>query len=129
MKKFIPYKHLLMVCLALLASTFMSCHKEGIGGNGSIGGTVYHHSIPIPGCVVYLKFNATEFPGESPSVYDASVTADSKGVYLFPKVYQGDYYLYGVGYDDNIKQIVRGGVHVKAKRNRATVQDVPVTED
>jgi hypothetical protein len=129
MKKFIHYKLLIAGFAILLALTVSSCHKEGLGGNGSISGTVYHHSDPIPNCVVYLKFNTQDFPGESPSLYDASVTADNKGAYTFPKVYKGEYYIYGVGFDAQIGQIVRGGVPVKAKRNKLTTQDVPVTED
>lgn len=129
MKTSALYRSFLAICLVAVALVFVSCHKEGLGGNGSITGTVYHHTVAIPDCDVYIKFNATEFPGESPGVYDASVKADKNGLYLFSKVYKGDYYLYGVGFDKNIGQIVRGGVAVKAKRNGSTSQDVPVTED
>lgn len=129
MKKFIPRKSLFVGFAALLAFAFSSCHKEGLGGNSSITGTVAHHGKPIPGCVVYLKFNTQDFPGESPANYDTSVTADANGEYSFPKVYQGDYYIYGIGKDQGINQVVKGGVPVKVKRNKTVSQDVPVTED
>lgn len=129
MKTSTIYKLFTAICFVALVTVSSGCRKEGLGGNGSISGTVYHHSVIIPDCDVYIKFNATEFPGESPALYDSSVKADKNGEYVFPKVYKGDYYLYGVGYDKNIMQIVRGGVHVKAKRNGSVTQDVPVTED
>jgi hypothetical protein len=129
MKKFIPCKPVLVVFAMLFAFAFSSCHKEGLGGNGSIAGKVAHHGKAIPNCVVYLKFNTQDFPGESPSNYDANVTADANGEYTFPKLYKGDYYLYGIGFDNSINQVVRGGVPVKVKRNKQTTQDVPVTED
>lgn len=129
MKKLIHCKLLMAVFAALLAFAFSSCHKEGLGGNGSITGTAAHHGKPIPNCVMYLKFNTQDFPGERPSDYDANVTADANGVFTFPKVYKGDYYLYGIGFDNSLGQVVRGGVPVKVKRNKVTTQDVPVTED
>lgn len=129
MKKFIPRKSFLACFVALLAFTFNSCHKEGLGGNSTITGIVAHHGKPIPNCVVYLKFNTQDYPGESPSDYDTHVTADAKGEYSFPKVYQGDYYVFGKGFDTSINQIVKGGVPVKVKRNKVVSQDVPVTED
>jgi hypothetical protein len=129
MKKFIPYKLVLAGVLLLIAFVFSSCHKEGLGGNGSITGTVAHHGKPIPNCAVYLKFNTQDFPGDNLSLYDASVTADSDGQFTFPKLYKGEYYLYGIGMDTGINQVVRGGVPVKVKRNKVTIQDVAVTED
>ena len=122
------HKLLISICL-LVAFVCGGCHKEGLGGNASITGTVYHHSTPIPDCEVFIKFDATEFPGEGAALYNGSVKADKNGVYTFPKVYKGDYYLFGIGYDKNIMQVVRGGVHVKAKRNGTVSQDVAVTED
>ncbi len=129
MKKALLSKSVIAICLLVLAFTASSCHKEGLGGNGSIIGIVSHHEKPIPNCVVYIKFNTSDFPGESPTNYDGSVTADSKGEYTFPKVYAGDYYLYGIGYDNAIMEIVKGGIPVKVKRNKSTQADVPVTED
>jgi hypothetical protein len=129
MKKVTPSTSFIAICLLAFIVVASSCHKEGLGGNSSIHGTVMHHSKVIPGCKVYIKFNTSDFPGESPANYDASVDADSKGDYTFPKLYSGDYYLYGVGYDNSILQIVRGGIPVSIKRNKSVSIDVPVTED
>lgn len=129
MKIVVSHKSFLIISMIILSLAFSSCHKEGLGGNASITGTVYHHTVAIPNCIVYIKFDATEFPGENPGLYNASVQADSKGEYIFQKVYKGDYYLYAVGNDETIKEVVRGGVHVKTKRNKMITQDIPVTED
>lgn len=129
MKTFIPYKSLLAGFAALLVFAISSCHKEGLGGNSSITGTVAHHGKPIPNSVVYLKFNTQDYQGDSPGDYDASVNADAKGEYTFSKVYQGDYYLFATGEDLSIHQVVKGGVPVKVKRNKVVTQDIPVTED
>lgn len=113
----------------LLSGGMSSCHKEGIGGNASISGTVYHHDEPIPNCVVYIKFNASDFPGDDQTDYNTSVTADASGHFEFTKLYKGEYYLFGKGYDNKIMAIVKGGIPVKIKRNKVITQDVPVTED
>ena len=117
------------LCFGFVLLTVSSCHKEGIGGGASITGTVLHHDDPIPNCVVYIKFNTTDFPGDTPASYDSQVTADANGKFTFAKLYKGDYYLYGVGMDNKIMQLVEGGVGIHIKRNKAYEQNVPVTED
>ncbi|HET6225084.1 MAG TPA: hypothetical protein VFF27_02320 [Bacteroidia bacterium] len=122
-------KSVAALCLIVGLLTVSSCHKEGLGGNASISGTVYHHEAAIPNAVVYIKFNTTDFPGDTPESYDASTTVDGNGKYIFQKVYKGDYYIYGIGFDKNIQEIVKGGVGIKVKKNKVYSQDVPVTED
>ena len=116
----------LFISLAFFSIT--SCHKEGEGGKSSISGMVKHHEQPIPNCVVYIKYGATEFPGTDVSKYDASVTADADANYAFSSLRKGDYYLYGVGYDNFISEIVTGGIAIKLKYNKAVSSNVPVTE-
>ncbi len=122
-------KTLGLFLFALLVSSASSCHKEGVGGTAGITGTVYHHEQPIPNCVVYIKFDATDFPGELPSDYNISTTADASGHFEFARLYKGNYYLFGKGYDTKIQAVVKGGVPVNIKRNKVVEQDVPVTED
>ncbi len=116
------------ICFAFVLLIASSCHKEGIGGNASVSGTVLHHDDPIPNCVVYIKFNTTDFPGDNPSDYDSKISADATGKYNFSKLYRGDYYLYGVGIDNRIQDVVKGGIGIHVKNNKAYEQDVPVTE-
>lgn len=126
-KAFLKSFAILLFGLALVTTS--SCHKEGIGGGASILGTVYHHDKAIPYCMVYIKFNTTDFPGENPADYDSQVTADKDGKFSIPKLYKGDYYLYGIGTDNSIQEIVKGGVGIHLKHNKQYQQDVPVTED
>lgn len=112
----------------LMLFTFTSCRKEGTGGKSSVSGTVKHHNTLIPNAIVYIKYGATEFPGTNTTVYDASITADAKAHYEFKDLRKGDYFLYGVGHDVNISEIVLGGIGVKLKYNQETITDIPVTE-
>ena len=121
-------RHLMAVLAAVALLTVTSCHKEGTGGKSSIKGVVKHHEKPIPNCVVYIKYGTEDFPGTDVSKYDASTTADGSANYSFKDLRKGDYYLYGVGYDTDISEIVTGGVGVKLKYNKETNINVPVTE-
>jgi hypothetical protein len=128
MKKYLSHLVLGIICLITI-TTLHSCHKEGTGGKSGVSGTVYHHSKPIANAIVYIKYGATEFPGADVSVYDNKVTADANAHYEFTDLRKGDYFLYGVGYDDAIFQVVKGGLGIKLKYNKKATSDVPVTED
>ena len=105
------------------------CYKEGLGGKSTVNGYVSHHSHHIPNAIVYIKYDATEFPGTDVSKYDASITADANAYYEFNELRKGDYYIYAVGYDKTILANVIGGVGVKLKYNKTTISNVPVTEE
>ncbi len=109
--------------------TFLSCKKNKLGGSAEIKGVVMHHPKSIGGATVYIKFNAKEYPGSSFSSYDATVNADINGNYSF-KVYQGDYYLYAVGYDEAIPapNIVQGGLPIHIRNREVVESNIPVTE-
>lgn len=113
---------------ATLILTISSCKKEGTGGKSSVSGNVKHHTKLIPNAIVYIKYGATEFPGADVSAYDDQVTADTNAHYEFKDLEKGDYYLYGVGYDNSILEQVTGGIGVTLKRNKHTDADIPVTE-
>ena len=53
--------------------------------------------------------------------------ADAEGHYEI-KCYKGDYFLYGVGYDNSIQEIVTGGIAVHIRNNETVNVDVAVTE-
>ncbi len=122
-----------MKTTALILGTFLflvisySCKKNQLGGKATIKGQVLHHEKPIAFARVFIKFKAKNFPGDDTTYYDAHVTADVEGNYSV-KCYKGDYYLYGVGYDNQVPGNVYGGLSVHI-RNRETVSvDVAVTE-
>ena len=125
MNNFIERSLLVLLPIILITS---ACHKEGIGGKSSISGTVYHHTRPIPYTKVYIKYGATEFPGTDSTSYDDHTTADINANYAFHNLRMGNYYLYGVGYDNAIFLPVTGGVGVKLKYDKSVSLDVPVTE-
>ena len=118
----------IILFLFVIVVTFLACKKEGPGGKATVRGAVIHHSTKIPGAIVYIKYGETEFPGEDITKYDAYTTADHNANYEFKELQKGDYYLYGVGYDNNIFDSVYGGIPIKLKRTEILDTDVPVTE-
>lgn len=118
----------LFVAVLLSGIIAVACKKEGTGGKSSVSGAVKHHTELIPNAIVYIKYDAKEFPGANVSIYDASSPADANAHYEFKELQKGDYYLYAVGYDSTEQVQVTGGIGVKLKRNEAKVTDVPVTE-
>jgi hypothetical protein len=120
MKKFLP-------CIIFLAFCF-SCKKNQLGGKSKVSGKVTHHERIVPNATVYIKFNATEFPGADSSRYDAKVMADSHGEYSF-RCYKGDYYLFGTGIDLQSSPLyVHGGVPVHVRNNEEVENDIAVSE-
>ncbi|MCC6371150.1 MAG: hypothetical protein IT236_09110 [Bacteroidia bacterium] len=113
--------------LAFLLSTLISCKKNQLGGKSTVNGTVLHHSRFIAGARVFIKFNANEFPGNDTTKYDAKVVADLSGNYNF-KCYQGNYFLYAYGYDDQLRLPVFGGTSVKVRTNEIVSTDLAVFE-
>jgi hypothetical protein len=125
-------KLLFTLVFAFLAIQFNSCCKGGSGGDATLVCTIYHHAKLIPGATVYIKYNAKEFPGESPGSYDNHVTATPTGTTVtFTGLHCGDYYLYGVGYDSAISLPVTGGLHFSisySDRKKQVSTNVAVTE-
>lgn len=118
-------KKILYVILA--CSLFISCKKNQLGGNAEIKGKVIHHAKAIPDAAIYVKFNATEFPGVDVTKYDHQLKADSEGNYSL-EMYKGDYYLYAIGFDHSIGKQVDGGVPVKVRPKEKITADIAVTE-
>ena len=115
------------IILLLVPLLILSCKKNQLGGTSTIKGTVLHHERFIANATVYIKFNSKDFPGTDVSKYDANVAADASGNYSL-KCYKGDYYLYGVGYDPEIKEPVTGGIPIHIRNHETVNTDVPVTE-
>jgi hypothetical protein len=115
----------------MLMISLTQCQKNQLGGKSKVNGIVNHHGKPISGATVYIKFKATEFPGEDVSVYDASVTANQSGYYEINNFYKGEYYLYAVGIDPDVAApgIVKGGIPVKLVSREEKNLDIPVSED
>lgn len=129
MNFFAKLQKLKFICLiGLVLISFSACHKEGTGGKSSVSGYVMHHTKSIENAVVYIKYGATEFPGADLSKYDASFPTGADAHYEFKDLRKGDYYLYGVGYDNSVMESVTGGIGIKLKYSKAISTDVPVVE-
>ena len=125
--------------VVILAIVFITSCKEdkckggGAGGNLTIKATTVHHSRPIPGCTIYVKYNATEFPGEDVTKYDFSIKADNDKTFAFvSNLTCGEYYFYAVGIDsllDPSNWICKGGITYSTSQEQDTIAiSVPITE-
>ena len=117
-----------IILVLVLFCAFIACKKNQLGGKATINGVVSHHEKRIGKAVVYIKFNAKEFPGTDSSKYDASVIANEAGEFKF-ECYKGDYYLYGTGLDFRpAATYVNGGVPVKLRNKEKVDITVAVSE-
>jgi hypothetical protein len=107
-----------------------SCRKDGEtnqDGNPVVKGsinlfiTAKHHSWNVPGLDIYLKKDATEFPGTDTSLYPWHTKADASGMVLFKELFIGKYYIYATGYDSAFGAPVTG--HMPIELNSFTVTD------
>jgi hypothetical protein len=123
-------KNLKYIVVLIFALAIVGCKKNQLGGKSNIKGKVMHHDQAIPNARVYIKYNATEFPGTDVSVYDTYIDADHNGNFLIEHIYHGDYYFYGVGVDPALPLLtVKGGTYLKVKMLKEhTGFVVPVTE-
>jgi len=131
--KAMKFLKLIPISIIILLFIFSSCKKAGTGGAFTIAAFPKHHSVPIKGAIIYIKYNAKDFPGEDVSVYDDSGVVDTMPGedphFHFDGLKRGNYYLYSVGYDSTISQVVKGGIPVEINEKEGEVDVVvPVTE-
>jgi len=119
-----------LVTILSIALLIFSCKKPDqttsgstpvVQGKYSLEVTVMHHNLIVPGITVYLKKDTLEFPGADPSIYNRNAVADAGGVVLFDGLFPGNYFVYGTGYDNNVKANVKGGAGVTL--NSSTVKN------
>ena len=119
--------------LLLVFVLFASCKKDGKDATAMVKGTnriivsVYHHTVALPGIQVYLKYNVTEFPGTDLSVYDWNTTSDNSGVAVFENLFEGNYFLYAKGFDQNIGMNVIGASPVVLNSSTISNNEVYIT--
>ena len=82
--------------------------------------------------VVYVKFGAKELPADPTNNYDAKFTGEfgEDHVHL-ENLKPGQYFIYGVGWDSSLSEVVKGGIPIKIKgrdKDKEIDMDVPVTE-
>lgn len=120
-----------------LLVTFFSCTKNkddapGKGGNASLVIYPQHHTVEknLRNMKVYIKYGAQEPP--SNGVYDDSVACtrdDTSSVGTFSGLKNGNYYLYGYGYDTSVFKNVKGGIPYTITSQASQTVLLPVSED
>ena len=109
-----------------------SCKKETptgelIKGKNKIIVTVMHHERILQGIPVYVKFNATEFPGHDTTMYDWNKTSDLSGVAFFEDMFDGNYFIYGKGIDTGIGVEVMGAAALAVYDSTTVNNEIYVT--
>lgn len=127
------------IALAVLSLTLLaSCAKQdpiptpdpnpaGKGGNATLLITPKHHGNLIDSCTIYVKYNATE----APATYDDSMKVTMRNgqpTAIFPNLKNGNYYLYGYGWDPSIQDTVLGGAPYTIASQDSLFVNLPVTE-
>lgn len=119
----------------LLFVSLCSCIRKKEHVPADVAVNVKHHGELIPAAKVYVKYNASEFPGTDANLYNDSAVAGTeghaKGHAHFKDLPAGNYYFYSTGYDSTIMDDVMGGIGFSVPESE-TKQDlelnIPVTE-
>ena len=128
-------KNILLATIAIFAIVLNSCERKetniaGKGGNTTLKVTPQHHGDNIDSCTVFLKYNAKDLPA-SGTAYDEEVICIMEGgkpVATFNNLKQGEYYVYGKGWDPDINQAVVGGIPYVIAEDGVLSINIPVTE-
>jgi hypothetical protein len=130
---FMKNKSILLVSTLVVSAIFASCEREesndggGKGGNAVLRITPMHHAQNIDSCRVYIKYNASNVPQQYDDSTDC-VMIDSTPVATFTQLREGDYYLYGEGWDPLIQERVLGGIPYSIAVEDTISITLPVTE-
>jgi len=92
-------KHTIIFFTIFLAYACETDLNGSLDGNHTVEVQVYHHIVPAPFTEVYLMEDVDEYPGDDLSKYHIKATADISGVAILSKVFPGEHWLYGRGYD------------------------------
>lgn len=136
MRSLIKYFLLAGTCFTMMAT---SCREDdpvtpkpigGKGGNATFLITPKHHSKNIDSCTVYIKYNTITNPGKG-NFDDSAKCIMTNGVPVatFAGLKAGDYYLFGMGYDPGILDVVEGGRIFSISEEKSYGIDLSVTED
>lgn len=127
----------LKLSLILLPAAFLlsNCTHTSTERNATLQVNFKHHQLAhnLSGCTLYIKYNTLDAPANG--VYDDSATAkpgviaDSMQTAVITKLANGNYYIYGKGYDNSIYKNVKGGTSVTIAQQAVQTIDIPVSED
>ncbi len=129
MKKF--QKLFLAFCFLFIGCEKNSQHDEAgniiVKGTNKLIVTAMHHTWAVGNVRVFLKKDATEFPGTDTTLYDLKTTADGSGVALFENLFQGNYFLYAKGFDVTWGANVMGAAAAPLNSSTLTNNEAYVT--
>ncbi len=122
--------------IVLLFLSLFGCRKKntaGLGGDNELRITVRHHTIVLDSITVFIKFNAYDAPVDSLD-YDLKTrvkVSDNDTVAIFSGLKDGQYYLFGQGWDPYIVKNVKGGLPIELDNEKQQPVEVflQVTED
>ncbi|MFZ9454079.1 MAG: hypothetical protein ACO27Q_02510 [Bacteroidia bacterium] len=120
------FKFILIASMLLFLN---ACKKNKLGGSASMQLQISHHGKSISKARVFIKCNASNFPGSDTLNYDAAFTCNEDGKVQIA-VYPGQYYLWASGMDYSVPPpyIVNGGIPVTMRFNEQRNLQVPVSE-
>lgn len=109
---------LLLLCTCKKSDTVNSS-SGGIHGTITMDVTVMHHTWGVPSIPVYLKYNATDWPGKDTTLYDVKQRANREGFISFPQLGPGNIVIYAAGFDSIFQAFVIGYTTVNLTKNDA----------
>ena len=122
--------------LFLLAAVLLvSCGKDDtsngpgpiLTGKNKLVVSVIHHTYAVAGVSVFLKNNATEFPGFDSTMYEWQATSDPSGIAVFENLFEGNYFLYAKGFDPFVGLEVIGAAPAVLNSSTLTNNEIYVT--
>ncbi len=122
--------------LTLVLIVFLSfgCRKKnsaGLGGDNELQITAKHHTVVLDSMTVYLKFNTQDAPT---ALSDYDIQAEVKDyngekIAVFTGLKEGEYYMYGYGWDPFLPDNVEGGLPIEISNESTPIEyDLQVTE-
>gem|GEM_PF-262932 len=125
-----------LLCILSLSLMSANCRKTdnnspGKGGSATLIVNPQHHEVDsnIKRCKVYIKYGAVDAPANG--VYDDSATcvvANNKALASFTSLKNGNYYLYGVGFDTSVPGCITGGIGYTISQQSSQTMFLPVSE-
>lgn len=117
---------------ACVATLLLSCKKNNEGGKAEIHARITHNFTPVNAATLYVKYGTQKCPSDIESNCDLKIMGEEMDNHVHVEnMRYGEYYIYAVGFDSTISQIVKGGVAVKIKwseRKQTIDVDIPVVE-
>ncbi len=103
-----------LILVSLLISSCKKNNPTDANGNEIVRGAIrfeisaVHHTWPVGGIDIYLKKNATDWPGPDSTLYNLHLKADASGSAVFENLFPGNYFIYAKGFDSTFGLEVTG---------------------